>query len=227
VPTHNAGFLFTFFNTKVLLAALPDIAWGFVVTVALAALVVVAGLAIGLVLGVVRTAGWRLVNWPMIVLVDLLRSVPPLVLIVLLFFGLPSAGIDLSGFLATWVALTAILAAFTEEIIWAAIQAIPAGNREAARSLGLTVWQSMRLVVLPQAIRIAVPALTNRTIAIIKGTAFGSVVGVSEILGASQSAMSFSGNPSPLILGAVAYLILFAPIVMAARRIESMFRWRI
>ena len=71
-----------------------------------------------------------------------------------------------------------------------------------------------------------VPPLTNRTIAITKGTALGSVVGVSEILGASQSAMSFSANPSPLMLGALAYLVLFIPVVAFGRWVESRFAWK-
>ncbi len=68
--------------------------------------------------------------------------------------------------------------------------------------------------------RMVVPPLTNRTIAITKGTALASVVGVAEILGAAQSAMAFSGNPSPLTLGAIAYALLFLPVVGAGRWIE-------
>lgn len=217
------GFVFTFLNRKVLEAAWPDIAWGFLITVELAVLVVVAGLLLGFGLAVLRLPGWRLVNWPMVFLVDVLRSVPPLVIIVLLFFGLPSAGVELSGFMATFVALGLVLAAFAEEIFWAAIRAVPTGQREVALSLGLHPAPVLVLVVMPQALRIALPPLTNRTIAIVKGTAFGSVVGVADILGAAQSGMSLSGNPSPLLLGAVAYAVLFTPVVMLARWVENRF----
>lgn len=217
------GFLFTFLNGKVLLGALPEVAWGLVVTLELAVLVVAAGLLLGLLAALLRRRGWRLVNWPMVFLVDLLRAVPPLVLIVLLFFGLPSVGVELSGFVATFVALSLVLAAFAEEIFWAAMRAVPPGQAEAAQSMGLRPGPILMLVVLPQALRIALPPLTNRTIAIIKGTAFGSVVGVSEILGAAQSGMSLTGNPSPLLLGAAAYAVLFAPVVLLARRVEARF----
>ena len=81
-------------------------------------------------------------------------------------------------------------------------------------------------MVLPQAIRIAIPPLTNRTIAITKGTALGSVVAVPEILGAAQSGVSFSCNPSPLTLGAIAYLVLFLPVVVLGRWIETRFAWK-
>ena len=217
------GFLFTFLNRKVLLASLPEVAAGFVVTVELAVLIVAAGLLAGFGLAVLRLPGWRAVNWPLVFVVDLLRSVPPLVLLVLLFFGLPSAGVELSGFAATFLALAAVLAAFAEEIFFAAIRAVPRGQRETALSLGLHPAPALLLVVVPQAMRIALPPLTNRTVAIVKGTAFGSVVGVAEILGAAQSGVSLSGNPSPLLLGAFAYAVLFTPVVLLSRRVEARF----
>jgi polar amino acid transport system permease protein len=80
--------------------------------------------------------------------------------------------------------------------------------------------------VLPQAIRLTIPPLTNRTIAITKGTALGSVIGLSEILSQASSAMSLSFNPSPLMLGAAAYLVLFLPVVVLGRWIETKFAWQ-
>ncbi|MDJ0389296.1 amino acid ABC transporter permease [Roseomonas sp. E05] len=220
------SFLFSFFNLKVMAAYLPLIAKGFGLTVVLALLIVVCGLALGLALAVVRSFGLRVLNWGIIFVVDLFRALPPLVIIVLLFFGLPAAGISISGFAATWLSLTLVLMAFAEEIYWAGITAVPKGQWEAARSTGLGFLQTLRLVVLPQALRITIPPLTNRTIAITKGTALGSVVGVAEILGAAQSGMSFSANPSPLTLGAIAYLILFIPVVALGRWVETRFAWK-
>jgi polar amino acid transport system permease protein len=71
-----------------------------------------------------------------------------------------------------------------------------------------------------------VPPLTNRTIAITKGTALGSVIGVGEILNQATTAQSFSGNASPLMLGALAYIVLFVPVVIFGRWIETRFAWR-
>ena len=81
-------------------------------------------------------------------------------------------------------------------------------------------------VVLPQALRLTIAPLTNRTIAITKGTALGTVVALHEILGMASSAVSNSYNPSPLILGSAAYLILFIPVVVAARWIEKKYSWK-
>jgi polar amino acid transport system permease protein len=220
------SFAFSFLNAKVMAQYLPLVAQGFVLTVLLAVLIVVAGLLLGLVLALVRSFGIRPLNWLIIFVVDLFRALPPLVIIVLLFFGLPAAGLGISGFVATWLSLTLVLMAFSEEIFWAGLTSVGKGQWEAARSTGLSFTQTLRHVVLPQALRITVPPLTNRTIAITKGTALGSVVGVSEILGAAQSAMSFSANPSPLMLGALAYLVLFIPVVAFGRWIESRFAWK-
>ena len=220
------SFAFSFLNPKVMAQYLPLIAQGFGLTVVLALLVVVTGLALGLALALVRSFGIRPLNWLIIFVVDLFRALPPLVIIVLLFFGLPSAGLGISGFAATWLSLTLVLMAFSEEIFWAGLTSVQKGQWEAARSTGLSFTQALRHVVLPQALRITIPPLTNRTIAITKGTALGSVVGVSEILGAAQSAMSFSANPSPLMLGAIAYLILFIPVVAFGRWVERRFAWK-
>jgi polar amino acid transport system permease protein len=220
------GFAFTFLNARVMAAYLPKIIEGFFLTVWLALLIVLAGLALGLALAVLRALGLRPLNWLIVFVVDLFRALPPLVVIVLLYFGLPSIGGELSGFGATWLALTLVLMAFAEEIFWGGITAVPRGQWEAARALGLRFLPVLFLVVLPQAVRLAIPPLTNRTIAITKGTALGSVVAVSEILGAAQSGVAFSSNPSPLTLGALAYLILFLPVVMAGRWVETRFAWQ-
>jgi len=219
-------FAETFLNTKVMLRYLPDILSGVVVTIELALLIVVTGIAAGLALALLRSLGVRPLNWLIVVVIDLFRSLPPLVVIVLIYFGLPSAGVTPSGFVSTWLSLAFVLMAFSEEIFWAGITSVPRGQWEAARSTGLSFGQTLMNVVLPQAVRLTIPPLTNRTIAITKGTALGSVVAVTEILGQASSAVSNSYNPSPLMMGAAAYLVLFFPVVVAGRWIETRFLWK-
>jgi polar amino acid transport system permease protein len=219
-------FVETFFNAKVMAKYLPDILSGMVVTIELAVLIVVSGLFAGLVLALLRALAIRPLNWLIIFVVDLFRSLPPLVIIVLIYFGLPAAGISPSGFVSTWLSLAFVLMAFSEEIFWAGITSIPKGQWEASRSTGLSFSQTLINVVLPQALRLTIPPLTNRTIAITKGTALGTVVAVAEILGQASSAVSNSYNPSPLMMGAAAYLVLFLPVVVAARWIETKFAWK-
>ncbi len=211
------AFLFSFFNPTVTADYLPLIAQGFGLTVMLSLAVIGCGLAAGLGLAIVRTLAIRPLNWLLIFVVDLLRALPPLVIILLIFFGLPMVGVDISAFAATWLSLTLVLMAFSEETLWSGITAVHKGQWEAARSTGLTFWQTLSQVILPQAIRMTIPSLTNRVIVITKGTALGAVVGVSDILGASQTAVSFSHNPTPLTIGALAYLLLFIPMIAFGR----------
>jgi polar amino acid transport system permease protein len=154
------------------------------------------------------------------------RALPPLMVIIILYFAFPYLQLSMNAFTATWVALALVLAAFAEEIFWAGILAVPAGQQEAARALGLRHHQTLRLVVLPQAVRLAVPPLTNRAIAITKGTALGSVVALHEILNQASSGASESGNATPMMLGAAAYLILFVPFVALGRWLETRYAWK-
>ena len=215
-----------FLNVPIMLKYLPEIVTGFVTTVELAVLVVITGITAGLALAIVRAFGIRPLSWAIVFAVDLFRALPPLVIIVLIYFGLPSAGISPSAFGATWASLGLELMAFAEEIFWAGITAVPRRQWEAARSTGLSFGQTLRVVVLPQAIRLSVPPLTNRTITITKGTALGSVIGLAKILSQASSGESLSFNPSLLTLGALAYLLLFLPVVALRRWIEPQFAWK-
>lgn len=214
--------LYYYFNLDVMRRYLPDLLGGFGVTVAMAALVVVFGIGLGLGLAVIRALRVRPLNWLLVFAVDVFRAVPPLVIMVFVFFALPYAGVTLSSFMAATVSLVLVLMAFAEEIFWAGITSVARGQWEAARSTGLTYVQTLWHVVLPQAIRLGIPPLTNRTIAITKGTSLASVIAVQEILNRASSAQSSAANPSPLMLGAILYLVLFAPFVRFSRWVE----WR-
>jgi len=211
-----------FFNRQILAQYGPSILGGFWVTVEVALLTIVVGVGAGLALAIVRTMRIRAADIAITIFVDVFRTLPQLVVIVFIYFGLPYADIQLSPFAATVVALGAVLAAFSAEIFWAAIQAVPDGQWDAARSLGLGFFRILFKVILPQAIRIAIPLLTNRAIAITKGTALGTAVALPELLGRAQSAMAIAANPSPLTLAAAFYLLFFVPLVIASRWLEGL-----
>jgi polar amino acid transport system permease protein len=219
-------FLDAFFKWEVIERYFPAIMKGVVVTIEIAAAVVVTGILLGLALAVVRAFRVLAINALIVVLVDVFRALPPLVLVLLVYFGLPNAGINLPSFAVLWFVLSLVLAAFAEEIFWAGILSIPKGQWEAARSTGLSFLGTLIYIVLPQAIRLTVPPLTNRTIAITKNTALGMVIGVGEILNQATTAQSFSGNATPLMMGAIAYVILFIPVVVLGRFLETRFAWR-
>jgi polar amino acid transport system permease protein len=216
----------TFFNLSVMQQYLPQIVQGMGVTVVLALAVVATGLLAGFVLAVLRSLRIKLLNALIIVFADVFRAVPPLVILIIIYFALPTVGVRLSSFVSAWLGLALVLAAFAEEIVWAGILSVPRGQWEAARATGLGVAQCMRWVVLPQALRLTVAPLTNRAIVITKNTALASVLAVSEILYQAQAGYEFSYNPSPLTLGAIAYLILFIPLVWLGRWVEGRFAWK-
>jgi polar amino acid transport system permease protein len=219
-------FIETFFKRELIARYLPDILKGMAVTIEIAVVVVLTGIALGLALALVRSAGLRLVNLLIVVFADIARALPPLVIVLIVYFGLPNVGVSLSSFAVLWLVLSLVLAAFAEEIFWAGILSVRKGQWEAGRSTGLTYGQTLAYIILPQAVRLTVPPLTNRTITITKNTALGTVIGVPEILNQATTAQSFSGNATPLMMGAIAYVLLFVPVVIAGRFIETRFAWR-
>jgi polar amino acid transport system permease protein len=220
------AFLETFFKPNLIAQYLPSILKGVVVTIEIAVAVVVCGLLLGLALAFVRSFQIKPVNALIVVFVDMFRALPPLVIVLIVYFGLPNVGISIPSFAVLWLVLSLVLAAFAEEIFWAGILSVPKGQWEAARSTGFGFPGTLAWIVLPQAVRLTVPPITNRTVAITKNTALGMVIGVPEILNQATSAQSFSGNATPLMMGAIAYILLFIPVVALGRFLETRFAWR-
>lgn len=224
--TDFARFAETFFNPVLIARYWPEIVKGALVTIQIALAIVVTGLVLGLVLAFVRAYRIRIVNALILVFVDVFRALPPLVVILIVYFGLPNVGIILSAWVVIWLVLSLVLAAFAEEIFWAGILSVRKGQWDAARSTGLGFAQTLAYVVMPQAVRLTIPPLTNRAIATTKNTALGSVIGVGEIINQAQTAVSLSGNATPLMMGAVAYLVVFIPVVALGSWLERRFAWR-
>lgn len=210
-----------YLNTEILLRYGPEIVAGIWVTLGVAVATVAIGVGLGLAMAVVLVARVPVLRWVVSCWVEVFRTLPQLAVIIFVYFGLPYAGITVSPFWATAGALGAVLSAFAAEIFRSAIQALPMGQWDAAAALGLRFRGIFFLVILPQAVRLAVPLLTNRAIAITKGTALGTAVALPEILGRAQSAMAIAANPSPLTLAAALYLVLFLPLVVASRWLEA------
>ncbi|MDE2971204.1 MAG: amino acid ABC transporter permease [Acidobacteriota bacterium] len=219
-----------FFDAEVLAAAWPGICSGIGVTLGLALTSIAAGVALGLVLATVRAllrgAPLRPVGGLIAAYADVFRAMPPLVLLVVLYFAAPFAGIELSGFMAAFVALGLVLGASAEEIFWAGITSVNRGQWEAALSTGLSRGEAFRRVVLPQAVRLTIPPLTNRAIATGKNTALASVVAVPEVLNQAASVQAQTASPAPLLLAAGVYVALFLPLVRIGRWLETRFHIR-
>lgn len=217
--------LYYYFNVPIMLDALPTMMQGLGLTIMLALTTIVIGVSAGLLLALARSYQTRWLSWPIVGFVDIFRSLPQLVIIILIYFALPYAGIQLSPFWSTVLGLSLVLAAFAQESFWAGITATGRGQWEAATATGLSHSATVLFVVLPPAIKTSIPSLTNRIIAVTKGTALGSAIAVQELLAHAQSIQSVVANPSPLTLGALLYMLIFAPMVLFSRWLEWRYRW--
>jgi len=214
----------TFFNLGVLRAALPMLVQGLGITVLLGAVSIVAGLVSGLLLALLRLYGPVWARALARVYIDVFRSIPLLVLLVLVYYALPFVGIRLSSFASAATALTLVSCAYTAEIFRAGIEAIPKGQFEAAEAIGLGFVSTMRDVVLPQAFRIVTPPLTSNCINVLKDTALASVVAMPDLLKQATQAQALAANPTPLIGAAVLYLLLMMPLVRLVGYFEARHR---
>jgi polar amino acid transport system permease protein len=211
----------TFFNPQIIAASWPIVRAGVRNTVLLSLLVVPLGLLGGLILALLASVKHPVLRWSLMAWVDFFRAFPPLVLLILLFGGLPFAGIELGGFVCVAIAFFLNTGAYYGEIFRAGIDSIPGGQIEAARSTGLSRLQTMTYVVLPQAVRNVLPDLLSNTLEVVKLTSLGSVVAVPELLYQARQAQSLTYNPTPLVVAAIVYFLLLWPVVRLLSRLEN------
>jgi len=218
------SFLETFFNWNVFVTSFPLLLSGLRITLLLGAVSIVAGLVFGLCIALVRIYSARPFSLAAKIYTDVFRSIPLLVLLIVVYYALPFVGIRLSPFMSAAVALTVVSGAYTAEIFRAGIEAIPAGQFEASQALGLGYRHMMVDVILPQAVRIVIPPLTNNCINVIKDTALASVVAMPDLLKQATQAQALEANPTPLIVAAIMYVALLWPLVVLGGRLEKRFR---
>jgi polar amino acid transport system permease protein len=214
----------TFFNWTVFKSTLPLLLEGLWVTILLGLVSILAGFFSGLCLALVRVYGAPILQAITRIYIDVFRSIPLLVLLVLVYYALPFVGIRMSSFASAATAITLVSCAYTAEIFRAGLEAIPKGQFEAADAIGLGFFNSMRDVILPQALRIVVPPLTSNCINVLKDTALASVVAMPDLLKQATQAQALSANPTPLIGAAVLYLLLLLPLVRLVGYFETQHR---
>lgn len=210
----------TFFNLPVLIRTFPLLMSGLWITVQIGVLSIILGMVMGLALALGRlyAASWLQVIAKLYI--NFMRSIPLLVLLIIIYYALPFVGIRLSPFMSAVSALSLVSAAYTAEIFRAGIEAISKGQFEASAALGLNYRHMMVDVILPQAVRIVIPPLTNNCINVIKDTALASVVAMPDLLKQATQAQALAANPSPLIGAAIIYVAFLWPLVAAVSRLE-------
>ncbi len=214
-------FLFAFLNWQIIQEAWPILWDGLKSTLMLSAVVVPLGILGGIILAVLSTLHSPWVRWPLRAWVDTFRALPPLVLLIFLFAGLPFAGLDIGAWGAVALGFFLNTGAYYGEILRAGIESVPRGQIEAARSTGLTQGQTMRFVVLPQAVRNVLPDLISNTLEVVKLTSIASVVALPELLFQARQAQSVTYNATPIVAAAVVYFILLWPVVRLLSRLEN------
>jgi polar amino acid transport system permease protein len=195
------------------------------VTLAITFWAVLGGTLMGLAFGLVRAVAPWWINWPLGAVLDVFRSVPLLIQLVVVNSFKSIIGLDASAFVVSCVVLAFYTSSYCSEIVRAGIQAVPQTTRRAARSLGLTYWQDLREIVFPIALRVSLPSWTGLTLGVMKDTALVLWIGVIELLRTSQ--VIITRIQEPLLVLSVCGLIYFLlsyPISRLGARLEA--RWR-
>ncbi len=206
------------------ISSLPFLWQGLIVTIEVSFLVVLISLVLGLVLGVGITFGPRWLYWPIRLYSDFIRGIPVLVLIFFVYYGFPALGLNLDNFTAAVVALTIFKTSHVIEIVRGSIQSIHAGQRDAAKAIGLTFWQQMNYVIFPQAIRRFLPPWINAVTDAVKGSSLVSLIGVVDLMLAVQKVIGRTFEPMPLyITGAIIYFMINYALSSTSRRLEAHF----
>jgi len=182
------------------------------------------GLVVGLALALASQLRWAPARWVVAIYVEIIRNTPLLIQIFFIYFGLPLVLVKLPAFASGLVALTLYSAAYNAEVFRAGLEAVPYGQREAARSAGLSGWQQMRYVVLPQAVRIAFPALGNNLVSLVKNSSLVSAIGMVELMFVAND-ISFNNFRSFEIYGAA--MIYYVIIILALSRALALVERRV
>jgi polar amino acid transport system permease protein len=209
-----------FFNLGVMAKAFPLLWRGFGMTLLLCLTVIPLGFLGGLLVALARLSRLATLRLIVRVLTDLFRALPPLVLLILVYSGLPFAGVRLNPFTSVCIAFFLNTSAYYGEVMRAGIESIGTGQWEAARSTGLSARDTFAFVILPQALRNVLPDLVSNTVEVVKLTSIASVVSMTELLYSADMARSLTFNASPVVEAGLFYLVLLWPFVRLASRLE-------
>lgn len=217
-------FLDKFANLDVLRTAWPFLRSGLRNTVLLVVATTGLALVLGAVVVVLRTHRSRFLKGAAIAYIDVMRALPPLVVLMAVFYVLPGLGLpSLSPFQAASLSLGFIQAAFVGEIYRTGVVAIDRGQVEAAYSVGLNRLQTLRLVLIPQVVRVTIPPLTNQATQITRDTALAFFIAYPELLKQARTAVNISHNMTPLTAAALMYAMMLIALQTLSGRVERRF----
>uniref|UniRef100_A0A9E7ZME2 Amino acid ABC transporter permease n=1 Tax=Bosea sp. NBC_00436 TaxID=2969620 RepID=A0A9E7ZME2_9HYPH len=207
-----------------LIQTLPFLVDGLLTTLLVSACVIVLSLIVGLPLGCVLAFGPLWARAPIRLYADFVRGVPILVLLYFVYYGLPAIKVNLPSLLAAIVALTAFKSAQIIEITRGSFQSIPTGQTEAAKAIGLTLFDRFAHVLAPQAVRRFLPPFVNSVVDTVKGSSLVSLLGIVDLMLSLQQVIGRTHVALPLyLIGALMYFAINFPLSALSRRLEKRF----
>ena len=178
-------------------------------TLGLSFVSLILGSILGLLLSLMKLSKSNILNKLSGAYISIFRGTPMMIQLFIIHYGITlTFGIDINAFVSGLLTVGLNSAAYVAEIIRSGIQSIDKGQVEAGRSLGLTEAQTMKNIILPQAIKNILPALGNELVTLVKETSIVSTIGVTDLMGGSNKTMTAIYNPSPLLIGAVLYFMI-------------------
>lgn len=204
---------------------IPVLWQGTIITLQLASVSLLLGMALGLPLGVLRVYGPSWVRRLVGVYILVFQGTPLLVQLFIIYYGLPQLGVTLDRFPAAYVALGLHSAAYQAEYLRGALQSVSEGQMTAARAIGMSRFQAIRNIILPQALRLMLPAWSNEVVSMIKYTAVVYLIAVPDLMGQAKNLSSKFFQPIPIYLtAALFYLVLVGITYFILRAIERRLR---
>ncbi len=209
-------------STDEISAWLPELLGGLSISLQVTALSLLIGIPFGLVLALGVLAKTKALRYISLFLVEVGRGAPALVLLQFIYFGLPSTGLTLASFTAAIIALAWNTGAYTSEIIRASLQSVAHGQREAAIALGLNRLDELRYVLLPQGLRVALPALLGFSILIFQGTSLCFTIALPELVSRAYEIGSTTFRYFPALLSAgFLYACISIPAALLVNHVEK------
>lgn len=218
---NSVKFLNIFFKPQQLVIAFPLLFKGWLMSMSLVALAFPLAIVAGLAVAFMKMSKVPPVRWIASAFINVIRGTPLFLQIFIVFIGLRTSGIRFPDFASAVAVLTINSSAYLAEIFRAGIQSISKGQFEAASSLGMTYWQAMRYVIIPQTVRRVLPTMTSEFILLFKDTALFAAVGIFEVMMRAQNHAARSGNLTAFVVAAIYYLIITIPLINLVGRLEE------
>jgi polar amino acid transport system permease protein len=211
-----------FANVDSLVRIYPLLLQGLIYTIWLSAAALPLGILFGLTIAVIYSFRNRWVNIALLIYIDFFRSFPVVVLLILIFYGLPFLGLTLGGFTATVLAIVLNNSGYYGEIFRTGILSVPPGQTDAARALGFKPLHVVFYVILPQAVRNVLAPLASNSLELIKTTPIAALVALPELLRSARVAQEQTYNPTPLMAAAVIFFVILYPFARWVARLERL-----